>query len=178
MSVQHETRPDRGDIFSLLSNHRRRYVIHYCKRADEPVELGDLAEHVAAWEFDKDVQELTSSERKRVYTALQQQHLPILERADMIEFDDRTIELTDEARQLEIYLDVVPEESIPWSLYYTGLSAIALLVMGGLWIEWIPTGTVPELGWATLVVALFAASAAVHVAQDRRMRLGEMEKPP
>ncbi|MDQ2051127.1 hypothetical protein RBH26_11605 [Natronolimnohabitans sp. A-GB9] len=178
MGTQGETRPGRGEIFDLLSNHRRRYAIHYCKREDEPVELGDLAEHVAAWELDKEIEELTSSERKRVYTALQQQHLPTLERADMIEFDDRTVELTDEASQLEVYLDVVPENSIPWGLYYLGLSVLAAIVMAGLWLEVVPTETVPELGWATLVFALFAVSAIVHVVQSRRMRLGEMEKPP
>ena len=168
----------KGKIFHLLSNQRRRYTIHYCKREDEPVTLGDLAEHVAAWERDKEVEELTSAERKRVYTSLQQSHLPTLERANIIEFDDRTIELTDEAAELEVYLDIVPGDSIPWGVYYLGLTVIGSVVMGGLWLEVIPTEAVPELGWATLVFALFAVSAVVHVVQNRRMRLGEMEKPP
>ena len=178
MAIQGEARPDRGGVFDLLSNHRRRYALHYCKREDEPVELGDLAEHVAAWELDKEVEEVTSAERKRVYTALQQQHLPTLERADMIEFEGHTVSLTDEATKLDVYLDVVPEESIPWGLYYLGLSAVAGVVLAGLWLEVVPTETVPVLGWATLVFALFAGSAIVHVLQSRRMRLGEMEKPP
>ncbi|MFC4542568.1 hypothetical protein ACFO5R_11625 [Halosolutus amylolyticus] len=169
---------DRGEVFTLLSNQRRRYAIHYCKREDEPVELGDLAEHVAAWELDKEVDGLTSAERKRVYTSLQQTHLPTLDRADMVEFNDRTIELTENVSDLEIYLDVVPEDSIPWSTYYLGLAAVATVVMTGLWLEWIPTETVPELGWATIVIALFAVSAIVHVVQNRRMRLGETERPP
>jgi hypothetical protein len=169
---------DRGEIFNLLSNHRRRYAIHYCKREQRPVELGELAEHVAAWELDKEVEGLTSAERKRVYTSLQQTHLPTLEQADMIEFDNRTIKLTEEASDLEVYLDVVPGDSVPWGIYYLGLSVVASVVMGGLWFELIPTKTVPGLGWATLVVALFATSAIVHVIQNRRMRLGKMEKPP
>ena len=178
MATQGETQSRRGEIFDLLSNNRRRYTIHYCKREDGPVTLGDLAEHVAAWELDKEVDEITSTERKRVYTSLQQSHLPTLERANIIEFDDHTIELTEEAAELEVYLDVVPEESIPWGLYYTGLSALAMVVLAGLWLEVVPTGTIPELGWATLLVALFAGSAIVHVVQSRRMRLGEMEEPP
>ncbi len=167
-----------GEIFDLLSNQRRRYAIHYCKREDEPVTLGDLAEHVAAWELDKEIEEITSAERKRVYTSLQQTHLPTLERADVIEFDDRTIELTDEAAQLDVYLDIVPGDSVPWGVYYLGLTAVGSVVMGGLWLELIPTETISELGWATLVFALFAVSAVVHVGQNRRMRLGEMERPP
>ncbi|QCC59117.1 hypothetical protein NP511_11820 [Natrinema thermotolerans] len=167
-----------GEIFDLLSNQRRRYAIHYCKREDEPVTLGDLAEHVAAWELDKEVEEITSAERKRVYTSLQQTHLPTLERADVIEFDDRTIELTDEADELDVYLDIVPGDSVPWGVYYLGLSAVGAVVIAGLWLEVIPTETVPKLGWATLIVTLFTVSAVVHVIQNRRMRLGEMKRPP
>ena len=178
MATKSDTQLRQGDIFDLLSNQRRRYTIHYCKREDEPVELGDLAEHVAAWELDKDVAELTSAERKRVYTSLQQTHLPTLERANMVEFDDRTIELTDDASELQVYLDVVPSDSIPWGIYYLGLTVIGSIVLGGLWLEVIPTDTIPELGWATLVFSLFATSAIVHVLQNRRMRLGEIEKPP
>nr|WP_254525441.1 hypothetical protein [Natrinema caseinilyticum] len=165
-------------MFDLLSNQRRRYAIHYCKREDEPVTLGDLAEHVAAWELEKDLDEITSAERKRVYTSLQQSHLPTLERADVIEFDDRTIELTDEAAELDVYLDIVPGNSVSWGVYYLGLTGVGSVVMAGLWLEVVPTETIPELGWATLVFALFAVSAIVHVTQTRRLRLGEMERPP
>ncbi|MFP8889649.1 hypothetical protein ACLI4U_07740 [Natrialbaceae archaeon A-CW2] len=179
MGVQHTSGgTSRGDVFSLLSNQRRRYTIHYLKREEDPVELGELAEHVAAWELEKDVAELTSTERKRIYTSLQQTHLPTLERAEMVTFDGRTIELTENARELEVYLDVVPEDSVPWGVYYLGLSALAGVVLAGLWLEVIPTDTVPTLAWATGLVAMFAVSAVVHVLENRRMRLGQGERPP
>ena len=177
-SVSDTTGPNRGEIFDLLSNHRRRYAIHYCKREGEPVTLGELAEHVAAWELDKDVQAITSTERKRVYTSLQQTHLPTLERANMIEFDDRTIELTANARNLEVYLDIVPGDSVPWGVYYLGLSILGFLVLGGVALEVVPTETVPALGWAALVLAVIGVSAVAHVVSSRRMRLGEVERPP
>ncbi|AGB14966.1 hypothetical protein Halru_0322 [Halovivax ruber XH-70] len=167
-----------GEIFELLSNRRRRYAIHYCKRVDEPVELGDLAEQVAAWELDKEVQELTSAERKRVYTALQQTHLPTLERADVVEFENHTIELTDEADALEIYLDIVPADSIPWGVYYLGLSVLGFVVLAGVWADVVPTETIPPLGWAGLVLGAVTVSAIAHVLTSRRYRLGEMERPP
>ncbi|WP_312911008.1 DUF7344 domain-containing protein [Natronosalvus caseinilyticus] len=169
--------PTRGEIFDLLSNHRRRYAIHHLKQTDEPVELGALAEQVAAWELEKEVQGLTSTERKRVYTSLQQTHLLALERAGMVEFDARAIELTEEAEQLEVYLDIVPGDSIPWGVYYLGLSAVAAAVMVGLWLEVVPVETVSTLGWATAVVGLFAVSAVVHVLENRQNRLGEGERP-
>lgn len=168
----------RGEIFDLLSNRRRRYAIHYCKQVDEPVELGELAEQVAAWELDKEIQELTSAERKRVYTALQQTHLPTLEKADVVEFENHTIELTDEAAELEIYLDIVPPDSIPWGIYYLGLSALGFVVLAGVWTEIVPTETIPPLAWAAIVLAGVTISAVAHVITSRRYRLGEMERPP
>ena len=170
--------PGKGEIFDLLSSHRRRYVIHYCKREDEPVTVSDLAEHVAARELDKPVEELTSAERKRVYTSLQQTHLPTLAEAGMIEYDNNEVSLTENARQLEVYMDVVPEDSIPWGGYYLGLSGVGAAILVGVWLEILPTETVPELGWAALVLGLFAASSIVHLYQNRRHRLGAIERPP
>lgn len=178
MATQTDGSPDRGTMFDLLSNPRRRQAIHYCKREDAPVTLSDLAEQVAAWEQDKDVDQLTSAERKRVYTSLQQTHLPTLDDAGMIEFENGEVRLTDRADKLDVYLDVVPSDSIPWGIYYLGLSAVAFGVVAGLWIGLVPTDVVPTIGWTTLLVGLFAVSAAVHVYQSRRFRLGEMEKPP
>jgi len=170
--------PGRGEIFDLLSNHRRRYAVHYCKREACPVTLSDLAEQVAAWELEKEVCELTSAERKRVYTSLQQTHLPTLDDAGMVRFEDGEIELTEEVERLDVYLDVVPGDSVPWGVYYLGLSGFGGLVLAGIWTEFVPTDPVPTLGWATLLVALFAVSALVHVYQNRKYRLGELERPP
>ena len=177
MATTSDSRPDRGEIFSLLSNHRRRYTIHFCKMSDEPVTLSDLAEQVAAWEQEKEIEELTSAERKRVYTSLQQTHLPTLADANMIDYDGDEISLTEHARTLDVYLDVVPADSIPWGIYYLGLSAVAAGVLLLVYVEILPTETVPTIGWATIVVLAFAISAAVHTYSSRQFRLGEMDEP-
>ncbi|PSP98796.1 hypothetical protein BRC89_06480 [Halobacteriales archaeon QS_4_70_19] len=169
---------DEGEIFDLLSSHRRRYVVHYCKHEETPVTLSDLAEQVAAWELEKDVARLTSAERKRVYTSLQQTHLPTLSDAGMIVYEDGEVELTEQADQLDVYLDVVPGDSVPWGVYYLGLSAFGFAVLAGLWSGVVPTDPAPTLGWAALVLGLFAVSAAVHTYQNRKYRLGELEEPP
>jgi len=178
MATTTDDSPGRGEVFDLLSNHRRRYAIHFCKQQEGPVTLSDLAEQVAAWELDKTIEELEWNERKRVYTSLQQTHLPTLEDAGMIVYEDGEVELTDRAKELDVYLDVVPGGSIPWGIYYLGLSAIAFGVLGGVWLEILPTETIPTVGWAALVVLSFAVSAVVHVYQNRRYRLGELEAPP
>lgn len=170
--------PDRDEVFDLLSNHRRRYTLHYCKQADEPVTTSDLAETVAAWELDKEVNQLSSDERKRVYTSLQQTHLPTLADAGMITYEDHEVELTDDARKLEVYMDVVPEGEIPWGVYYLGLSAVGFAVLGGVWAGFLPSEGLSAIGWAALVVGLFAVSAAAHTYTSRRHRLGDKERPP
>jgi hypothetical protein len=178
MATSSNRTPGPGEVFDLLSSHRRRYTIHYCKRESEEVSLSDLAEQVAAWEHSKEIEELTSAERKRVYTSLQQTHLPTLDDAGMVVFEDGTVELTDRADELDVYLDVVPGDSVPWGVYYLGLSAFGFLVLGGLWADVLPTDPVSTLVWVALMLALFAASAAYHAYQSRKHRLGNIEVPP
>lgn len=169
---------EKDEIYHLLSNHRRRHTIHYLKRNENPATLSNLAEQIAAWEQDKPINELDSDERKRVYTSLQQTHLPRLAQAGMIDYDDRTVSLTDEATQLEVYLDIVPEGSLPWSLYYLGLGIISSVVLLGVWVGVGPTAQVPGLAWAAAIVALFVVSALFHAVHDRRFRLGGSDPPP
>lgn len=168
-------RPSKSEIFDLVSSERRRLAIHYCKEHDDPVELADLAEYVASRELEKEVSALTSDERKRVYTSLQQTHLPRLERAGMITDDRGTIELTDNIADLEIYLDIVPKNSVPWGIYYLGLSVISALILGLVYVDILPTATISEIGWAAVILAVFGLSAIAHTLNNREYRLDRMD---
>ena len=42
----------KGEIFDVLQNERRRYTLQYLRENEGPVQLGDLASHVAAQEYD------------------------------------------------------------------------------------------------------------------------------
>ena len=175
------TSPEKDELYDLLSNHRRRYVIHFCKQADEPVTLSDLAEKVAAREQDKSVAELTSAERKRVYTSLQQFHLPKMDDKGVIQFDDRegVVELTPAAGQMDVYLEVVEDNDIPWSQYYLGLSAVNLGLLVAATAGTYPLRLVPDAGWGLFVVTTFLVSALVHTYYSRtEMRLGDSGTPP
>lgn len=164
-------------MFSLLSNRRRRYALHACKRFGTPIDISDLSERVAAWEYGKDVSELESEERRRVYTSMQQSHLPAMDDAGVIEFDGREIELNQDAEDLEIYMEIVPDNSIAWGKYYLGLSAISAFVLAGVALGVYPDA-IPELAWAGMVVAAFGVSAAAHVVWSRKMKLGHADEPP
>lgn len=63
-------------VFGILKNKRRRYVLKYLSAAGDEITLSELAEQIAAWECDKEVAQITSQERKRVYVGLYQCHLP------------------------------------------------------------------------------------------------------
>lgn len=167
-------------LFEMLSNCRRRCAIHMLERDDDPIELGPMAEQIAAWENNKPVVEVTSRERKRVYTALQQLHLPKMDEVGVVEFDkDRgTVQPTAALSEVDIYAEVVRDSDIPWSEYYLGLSAIGAAVMAGSWIGAWPLAVLPGVAWGTFVVVAFAVSAAVHQYDTRGMRLGDGGHPP
>lgn len=167
----------RDDVYEILSNPRRRYALHYLKHGNEETDLSTLAEQVAAWENEKPLSEVTSKERHLVYTSMQQNHLPKLERAGIITHDSGDIELTEEAESLDVYLDIVPENSIPWAEYYLGLGAVAAALVAAVWVGVFPAW-IPDLAWGAVISTLFVCSAAYHVYQNSRMRIGNDDKPP
>jgi len=167
----------RNEIYEILSNARRRYALHAIKNEDGITELSDVAEQVAAWENDKPVSEITSSERHLAYSSIQQNHIPKLEGTGVITHDSGAIELTEEAQDLDVYVDVVPGDSIPWAEYYLGLGAVSLGLVAAVWDCVFPE-SVPGLAWAAVIAVLFTASAAFHVYQNREMNLGSDGKPP
>jgi len=168
------------DIYDQLANRRRRYALHYLKQVGEPVGVRDLAEQVAAWENGTTVEELGSQARKRVYIALYQSHLPTMDEEGVVDYDDEagSVELTGSIADTDVYIEVVPEDDIPWDLYYLGLSAANGALLALAWFEVRPFTGVPDLGWAVVVLVSFAASAFVQSFYRRRMRLGDEGPPP
>lgn len=165
----------RDQIFELLSNQRRRNVLHFLKQQEGgKTELQELSTQVASWENSKSVNQLTSSERKRVYTSLQQFHLPKLHRNGVIEYDDQRgfIELTAAADNLGVYIDVVADQDVPWSLYYAGLSGLSFALVAAIWGGIYPFTLFPNLAWTAFIVTVFTVSALAHVYYDHRIRLG------
>lgn len=75
------------EIFEILRNQRRRWVLRYVEAADGDVRLGELAEEIPAYENGKDASEITSQERKRVYVGLHQSHLPKMDDMNTISYD-------------------------------------------------------------------------------------------
>ena len=175
-----DTAFSRDAVLEMLSNQRRRFVIHALKRADGPMSVSDLAERVASWEYDKPVEQLDHRERKRVRNALRQFHLSKMAEYGFIDFDARrgTVSLSAEAERANFYVDSLTGGDIPWGVYYLGFSVVALVAV---------TGTsmgVPPFSWVSpgvcgvfLTVALLVSSVGHCYDNYYRMRLGAREKP-
>ncbi|MFD1685100.1 DUF7344 domain-containing protein [Halobellus litoreus] len=167
-------------VFETLSSRRRRYTLHYLTQVDGPVTIRDLSEQIAAWENRIERQAVTPKQRKRVYTALHQTHLPTMDRLGVVEYDkDRgTITMTDHVRAFDIYLDVVPRDDIPWSQFYLVLGSVlsALVVVGALGFP--PFSYVGGFGYALFVAAAFTVAGCVHTIRDRRSLIGTTATPP
>lgn len=168
------------EVYEVLSNHRRRYALHYLKQNGRNAELGTVSERVAAWENEIDVEEVSSDQRKRVYTSLQRYHFPKMDEAELLEYDRRagTVELTERADDLDLYMEVINSYDIPWSLYYVGLSVIGIVMIGAGSVGVPPFDAVPGTGWAVFLVTSLLFSALAHTVLTRRMRLGSDDAPP
>ncbi|MFW5905545.1 MAG: DUF7344 domain-containing protein [archaeon] len=172
--------PSEDDLFEVLSNRRRRYAVHAIKQEGEAVELGDVAERVASWEYDVAESELSYDERKRVYTALQQSHLPKMDDAGIVAYDKErgVIEPQPALEDADVYLDIVQGREIPWSQYYLGLSGVMAALVAAVWMGAWPLSLVPTIGWMVGIVVAFAVSAAAHTYFDRTNRIGTDDDPP
>jgi hypothetical protein len=171
----------RDECFELLSNHRRRYTLHYLQQNGEEATLGELADQVAAWENDIPPADVSYDQRKRVYTSLQQVHLPRMDDFDVVDFDDRGgfVEPGPAADDLDIYLEVVQGNDVPWSLFYLGLALLNLALVVAAMAGAPLLGLVPAQGWAVFVLTTFLVASGSHLYLTRtEMRLGHSQKPP
>ncbi len=150
-------------VFELLSSPRRRYILYYLRQSEEAVELTTLAEQVAAWENETDVDNITEQERKRVYVSLYQTHIPRLDEAGVIEYDKDSgmVALASQAREIDNYLDST-EERFSWQWGYL-LLALASAAILGLTIGQVgPFAEVPEALVAVAILVAFTIVAISH----------------
>jgi hypothetical protein len=93
------------EAFEVLANQRRRLVVRTLSTERE-LRLRGLSRRVAARENNKPPERVTAEERRRVYNALQQFHLPKLDDAGVVDYDARrgVIAATDRLGGLRAYL--------------------------------------------------------------------------
>lgn len=156
--------------FKTLCNGRRRRVLEVLPRDGGSSTLSDLAETLAAQENGVDVCELNSGQRKRVYVALYQHHLPMMADYGIVEFDQRSgaVELTERGEQIWHWWHHVQHEKEVstsqrhWPTLYLGIALLGLTVLTMAWFGLVPPAVAPAF-----TVAIFLA-ACVHAGSTRR----------
>lgn len=173
-------KPSMDDLYDVFANRRRRYALHYLKQKEGSTDFGELAEQVAAWECGKPRQEITSNERKYVYSALQQRHLPKMHEIGMVEFDKRggRVEATEVVDDIDIYAEVVEKDNVPWGVYFPALSAVHTVLLAFVGFDVAPLTLISDFEWAILIVSSFLVSSLVFLYDTRRMKLGGSGPPP
>ncbi|WP_132059416.1 DUF7344 domain-containing protein [Halorussus amylolyticus] len=166
-------------VFDVLKNRRRRYALHYLRHADGSVQLSELAEQVAAWENDTTVDAISAAERKRVYTALYQSHLPKLDDASIVNYNQNRgiVELSGAAEQLDVYLDLDAQPDISWCNLYLGVAVAGLGLVSAAWLGLPPFSLVADALLATVLVVAYAGVALAHTYFTRHAP-GGGETPP
>jgi len=168
----------RETVFEMLKNTRRRYVFHILSQRAEPITLAALSEEVAALEYDTEVEDLNGDQRQRIYVSLRQTHLPRLDEANVVDFDAEanTVALAENASDLQVYLETVPDDDILWAQFYLGLAGVGVGLLLFLWLGVPPLSTYPTLV-GTVMLAVLGGSAVVHHRHLQRRRLGTGESP-
>jgi hypothetical protein len=151
---EHHHQLSKDTIYHLLQVQRRRFALRYLQGTTEPVAMRDLAEQVAAWQYETPVEQLVSKHRQRAYISLYQTHLPKLDKEGLIEYDQSQglVTRTDSATQLDPYLSTnqthqirVPEEK----------DSDVRTTPVRRWILWYCSGVIVSCGLLTMSVVSF-----------------------
>ncbi|WP_277555928.1 DUF7344 domain-containing protein [Halobaculum limi] len=164
MSSNNTTTLSRDEVYDILSNGRRRFVIYLLRQEGGQIALNELSDRVAAWENDIPVDELSDQQVKRVYVSLYQTHIPKLEESGIVEYDKDSgvIKLTSNVASLDAYLPDEDRREIPWQTIYLGLAIVGLAVYG---IATAAQGTIPQGVLNVVGLLIFVTFGAVVAAQ-------------
>ena len=162
---------DESQIHNVLRNERRRRTIEQLREYDGTMTVDELAEHIATLESDESP--APRKVRKSVYVSLHQTHLPKLDDLGIVEYDQQSKELrlTERAQEVEVYMEVVPENDVSWPGYYLGLGLLELLALAASSFDLfaVEVASFRLFAWGFLV--LFICSAAYHTYAGRDDRL-------
>jgi len=155
---------DEAEIHDVLRNDRRRLAIKSLQDADDgALSLRELAEQVAALETGESPP--PRDKRQSVYVSLQQTHLPKLEGLGIVEYDteQKSVSLRNRIREIEVYMEVIPQYGLSWGEYYFALGLLGLLTTVAVAIEAVLVGELPALFIAAFFFVVLLVSSAYNV---------------
>lgn len=172
----------RDEILAALSNRWRLYTLHALKRhSNEQVPLRDLVDHVARWEHEKPIDQLSPQERRSVKESLREVHLPKLEEMGFIthDADRQTVALTESASTQAFYVRNISERRAQWAIYYLCVAGVSMLSLLGVSFGVYPLTRFSPWAVAVFFAMTFGVLALIHLYDNYyRMRLDARDKPP
>ncbi|GAA0243771.1 hypothetical protein ACFFQF_03470 [Haladaptatus pallidirubidus] len=162
---------DESQIHNVLRNDRRREAIRYLRESGGSLTVDDLAEHIATLETDETP--APRKVRKSVYVSLHQTHLPKLDDLGIVEYDQRSKELTleDRVREVEVYMEVVPQHDVSWATYYLGLGLLEAIVLLAAQFELFSVQMLDFQFWTWFFLTFLVVSASYHVYREQEKTL-------
>jgi hypothetical protein len=162
------------EIHDLLRNERRRQVIKHLQNTVGETTLRDLSETIAEHETDESPP--PKNIRNSVYNSLHQTHLPKLDRRGIVEYDSdrKTIQLTENARSVDVYMEIVTSYGITWSEFYSLLGTLSLLILLGAHIGVPLVSAVDPILWISLFLVGYAVSLGYQMWSQRWVYLNAL----
>ncbi|WP_066416300.1 DUF7344 domain-containing protein [Halorubrum aethiopicum] len=162
------------EIHDLLRNERRCQTIKHLQDTVGTTTLRELAETIAEHETGESPP--PKNVRNSVYNSLHQTHLPKLDRRGIVEYesDRKTIRLAEDARSVDVYMEVVTPYGITWSEYYSLLGTLSLFVVLAALIGVPAISALDPVLWVSVFLAAFAASLGYQLWADRWVYLNAL----
>ncbi|RLM57291.1 hypothetical protein DVK02_05815 [Halobellus sp. Atlit-31R] len=116
-----------SEIHDVLRNDRRRLVLERLRTGEGIETVAELSEHIGGVEAEESPP--PRNVRQSVYVSLHQTHLPKLDTLGIVEYDPdaKTVTLSENAADVGVYMEVVPQYGISWAEYYFGLGVLGAL---------------------------------------------------
>lgn len=167
-------------VVDTLRNQRRRYALYYLQNNESPVAYEDLVNQVAAWENDATPDDVTPTQRKSVYSALHQKHLPALERVGLITYDRDRKQISPAAGTGEYELELAADlhTAVAWWWLYLGTAVVGYGLLAATLLGYPPLSAVSDLSVAGLIVGGFALVSLCHSLDVVRWKQRVKDMPP
>ena len=162
---------EESQIHNVLRNDRRRRTIKHLRETDGTMTVDELAEHIATLETGESP--APRKVRKSVYVSLHQTHLPKLDDLGIVEYDQRSKELTlqERAKEVEVYMEVVAPSDVSWATYYLGLGLLELVALLATSLDLFTIELLNFSFWTWTFLVFFLASAGYHIYSHREKTL-------
>ena len=154
-----------AEIYEILANPRRRETLRHLTdvAGGRSVSLRELSSAIAAYETGESPPPRAA--RESVYNSLHQTHLPKLDELGVVRYDRdaRAVDLCENARAVDRYMEVFTPYGLTWSEYYRTLGIAALVTVVASLASVPVVESIDPLLWASGFLVLFALSTVYQL---------------